>query len=132
MSRSKGRGWAARVGVFGLLWGLSAAAAAASVNVTVSGGAVSVYPSSVTVAGTDDSLVFQLSATGYAFPASAAVVITGTGSTFRCATSANKMSVSCRKSGTGNGIAQAYQINVVPTGSSQPPAPASDIWIQSE
>ena len=129
MSGGQSRGW---VAALGLLWGLSSAAAAATVGVTVSGDTVAANPAGVTLSAVDDSLVFQLTTAGYIFPSSAAVVITGTGSAFRCTTSASKTTVTCRKTGQGNGSQQTYQINVLPPGSSDPLASPPNIWIQSE
>ena len=122
----------AQVGVVGLLWGLSFAAAAANVSVTVSGGAVAASPTGVTLASTDDSLVFKLGTAGYTFAGSGAVVITGTGSTFKCTTASSKTSVTCKKTGQGNGTQQGYQINVLPAGSSKPLESPPNIWVVSE
>jgi hypothetical protein len=115
-----------------LLVGVSLAATAASVGVVVSGGAVAASPAGVTLAATDDALVFQLRTAGYTFPASGAVVITGTGSAFRCTTAANKTTVTCKKTGQGNGSQQTYQINVLAAGSSSAMSSPPDIWIQSD
>ncbi len=128
MSKSQWKGW---VGALGLLWGLNSAAAAATVGVTVSGDTVAANPAGVTLAATDDSLVFQLGTTGYTFPSSAAAVITGTGSAFRCTTSTSKTTVTCRKTGQGNGSQQSYQINVLPPGSLAP-LPSPDVWVVSD
>jgi hypothetical protein len=122
-------GWVALLGV---LCGLSSAATAASVRVTVSGGAVVASPTGVTLAATDDSLVFQLGTAGYNFTSANAVVITGTGSSFKCTTAASKTSVTCKKTGQGNGSQQGYQINVLPAGSSTPLASPPNIWVMSE
>jgi opacity protein-like surface antigen len=121
-------GWLA---VAGLLWGLSTAATAASVSVTVSDGAVLASPGGITLAATDDSLVFKLGTAGYTFPSSGAVVITGTGSSFRCTTASSKTSVTCKKTGQGNGSQQSYQINVLPPGSSTPLA-SPEVWVVSD
>jgi hypothetical protein len=118
--------------VLGLLWGLSSAATAATVGVTVAGGAVVANPVGVTLAATDDSLVFQLGTAGYTFPSSGAVVINGTGSSFKCTTAASKTSVTCKKTGQGNGSQKTYQINVLPSGSSTPLASPPNIWIASD
>jgi opacity protein-like surface antigen len=120
------------VAALALLWGLSSAACAANVAVTVSGGAVVASPEGVTLAATEDSLVFQLGTAGYTFPSANAVVITGTGSSFKCTTAASKTSVTCKKTGQGNGSQQTYQINVLPSGSSTPLESPPNIWISSE
>jgi hypothetical protein len=129
MSKNQVMGW---VGVLGFLWALSSAATAASVGVTVVGGAVVASPVGVTLAATEDSLVFQLGTAGYIFPGSGAVVITGTGSSFKCTTAASKTSVTCKKTGQGNGSQQTYQINVLPAGSSTPLQSPPNIWITSD
>ena len=129
MSRKREMAWAALAAV---LWGLSSNAAAATVNVTVSSGAVVASPLGVTLAATDDTLIFKLGTAGYTFPGSGAVVIAGTGSTFKCTTATSKTTVTCKKTGTGNGSQQGYQVNVLPAGSTARLASPPDIWVISE
>ncbi len=131
MSRNQGTGWVALLGVLCGLGLVATAATAASVSVTVSDGVVVASPVGVTLAATDDSLVFQLGTAGYTFPSANAVVITGTGSTFKCTTATSKTSVTCKKTGQGNGSQQGYQITVLPTGSSTP-LPSPNVWVVSE
>jgi hypothetical protein len=125
------RTWRRAIGALALFWGLASAAGAVTVAVTVVDGAVNVDPVGITLAPTDDAIVFQLGTAGYTFPASGAVVITGTGSSFRCATAPSKIAVSCKKSGTGNGTQQTYQILVLPPSTTKPLPPPPDIWIVS-
>ncbi len=129
MSRKLGAGW---VALGAVLWGLSAAAKAATVGVTVVGGAVVASPLGVTLAPTEDSLVFQLGTPGYTFSLTGAVVITGTGSSFRCVTAGSRTTVTCKKSGQGNNSQQTYQISVLPAGSKTPLDSPPDLWIVSE
>ncbi len=129
MSKRRMR-WVAATAV---LWGLSGAATAATtVSVTVADGVVAASPVGITLGATDDALVFQLGTAGYTFPRSDAVVITGTGSSFKCTTATSKTSVTCKKTGQGNGSQQTYQINVLPAGSSTPLESPPNIWISSE
>jgi hypothetical protein len=119
-------------GVIALLLGVNAAAA--SVTVTVSDGAVVVDPATLKLASTDNTIVFKLTTPGYVFPASKAVVITGAGSVFKCSNAANALEVSCRRAGPGSGGQLGLVVHVVPAPGTKatPPKASPNIWIQSD
>jgi hypothetical protein len=119
--------WAALAGV---LWGLSTAASAATMNVTVAGGTVTTARSDA-AKGADDGLTFQLVTPGYSFPATDAVTFTGGGTALKCTTT-SKTTVSCGKAGKATGGKLTYVVRVQAAGASAPVESQPNIWVQSD
>jgi hypothetical protein len=109
-------------------------ATAATVTVTVSNDVVVVDPAGLKLPPSDPLIVFKLATPGYVFPTSNAVVITGTGATFKCSNTPGGLEVNCRRSGKGNGSQQGYVVKVVPAPGAKaaPPKSSPNIWIQSD
>ena len=112
-----------------LMVGAGSAGATPTVTVTVAGGVMTVYPLSVDLSATDDSIVWTLNAPGFIFSAGDGIVIGGDGPKFACTTSRDGLSATCRRGGAGLNVNRPYTINLLPVGSGPNPPPQPNAFI---